>query len=370
MIPAQLRRKAGAIMMHRLRRPARCLPEPEMTLFAVATLAPVGLLVLAAVAGGLWVWAALGYITVFAAFLDRFVPHVVPDPPKGAEFPTGARLSEILGVAHFALLAVALWAMVKSGFGPAEKAGALVAFALFFGQISHPNAHELIHRPERAARALGRWVYISLLFGHHASAHVLVHHVHVGGTNDPNSAPRGMGFYRFFLKAWAGSFRAGLRAETARRARASRALSPMGHPYVIYCIGAAVLLWLAHSLYGPWGVAAYLVIAFYAQVQILLADYVQHYGLRRALGENGKPEPVSDAHSWNARHWFTSAMMVNAPRHSDHHLRPSRPYPGLRLREGMPMLPHSLPVMAVLALFPPIWRRVMARALGRMEKTG
>lgn len=341
-----------------------------MTLFAIATLAPVGLLALAAVMGGIWVWAALGYVTLFAATLDRALPYLVPDPPKGAEFPTGARLSEVLGVAHFALLALAGWATVSGGLAPVEKAGALVAFGLFFGQISHPNAHELIHRPEQHARALGRWIYISLLFGHHASAHLLVHHVHVASDGDPNSAPRGVGFYRFAARAWIGSFRAGLRAETVRRARTSRALSPLSHPYVIYGAGSAVFLWLAHSLFGPWGVAAYLGIAFYAQVQILLADYVQHYGLRRALGENGKPEPVGDAHSWNSRHWFSSAMMLNAPRHSDHHLRPSRPYPGLRLREGMPMLPHSLPVMAMLALFPPIWRRVMARSLGRQDKTG
>ena len=78
---------------------------------------------------------------------------------------------------------------------------------------------------------------------------------------------------------------------------------------------------------------AFLVLAVYAQLQILLADYVQHYGLRRQTGADGRPEPVGDGHSWNTPHWFSSALMVNAPRHSDHHLHPTRPYPGLRLRE-------------------------------------
>jgi alkane 1-monooxygenase len=32
----------------------------------------------------------------------------------------------------------------------------------------------------------------------------------------------------------------------------------------------------------------------------------------------------------------------------------------------MPVWPHSLPVMAVIALIPPLWRRVMARALNRL----
>jgi alkane 1-monooxygenase len=98
-----------------------------------------------------------------------------------------------------------------------------------------------------------------------------------------------------------------------------------------------------------------------------MADYIQHYGLRRALTTSGKPEPVENAHSWNAPHWFSSSLMVNAPRHSDHHMNPARPYPALRLCDSMPMLPHSLPVMAVIALFPPLWRRVMRRALARLD---
>jgi alkane 1-monooxygenase len=50
--------------------------------------------------------------------------------------------------------------------------------------------------------------------------------------------------------------------------------------------------------------------------------------------------------------------MLNAPRHSDHHAHPSRPYAVLRLSDG-PLLPRSLPVMAGVALFPRRWRRMM-----------
>ena len=52
--------------------------------------------------------------------------------------------------------------------------------------------------------------------------------------------------------------------------------------------------------------------------------------------------------------------MLNAPRHSDHHSRPGVAYPGLRLDETrMPTLPHSLPVMALIALWPAKWRQIM-----------
>lgn len=341
----------------------------QMTLFATATILPLALIALAAGLGGVWPWAALLYMTLFTAGLDRYVPRLLPEAPDGAEFPSGKRLSVALGLLHLALLVLVL-ATAGGDLAPLSRIVTLIAAGLWFGQVSHPNAHELIHRPERLARLLGRVAYASLLFGHHASAHLLVHHVHVGTGNDPNSAPKGLGFYRFFARAWTGSFRAGWRAENALRARAKTAKHPLTHPYLLYAAVGLITLRLSLMLGGAPGLAGWLFLCLYAQMQILLADYVQHYGLRRALRDTGKPEPVSDAHSWNSPHWFSSALMVNAPRHSDHHLHPTRPYPGLRLRDEMPILPHSLPVMAVIALVPPLWRRVMARELGRLPRSG
>ena len=70
-------------------------------------------------------------------------------------------------------------------------------------------------------------------------------------------------------------------------------------------------------------------------------------------------EPVGTQHSWNSPHYFSSALMLNATRHSDHHAHPARPYPALALPGDAPLLPRSLPVMATIALVPPLWRRLM-----------
>jgi alkane 1-monooxygenase len=59
-------------------------------------------------------------------------------------------------------------------------------------------------------------------------------------------------------------------------------------------------------------------------------------------------------------------MMLNAPRHSDHHMHPTRSFPTLELSgNDMPMLPHALPVMACLALVPKLWRRIMDRRVAK-----
>ncbi len=46
-------------------------------------------------------------------------------------------------------------------------------------------------------RVLGIWAYASVLFAHHTSAHVLVHHVRVATRADPSTARRGESLYRF-----------------------------------------------------------------------------------------------------------------------------------------------------------------------------
>ncbi len=166
----------------------------------------------------------------------------------------------------------------------------------------------------------------------------------------------GRGFYRFALTASIAEFRAGWQAETRRRATLPRGV----HPYMVYLAGAGFSVLLAASLGGGFAVVALLVISVHAQMQLLLSDYVQHYGLERKTGPDGRLEPMGPQHAWNAPHPYSGAMMVNAPRHSDHHMHPGRAFPHLQhTPDSMPTLPHALPVMGAIALVPPLWRRMM-----------
>lgn len=338
-----------------------------MILFTLATSVPFALVALASLWNGAFGWLALGYMTVLVFVLDRLVARQAVNADPEAEFPNAPVLLIGLGVAHLALLGLATWAAGgPSGLTGVQRVVIMLSAGLVFGQISHPVAHELIHQSPRAHRLLGRLIYTSLLFGHHASAHLQVHHRHVGSDSDPNSARLGTGFYRFALRAGPASFVAGMRAENAMSRRAGRPV--WRHPYALYLGGALACVGAVLATLGASGLAAFVAICLYAQLQILLSDYVQHYGLRRRVLASGALEPVGPQHSWNAPEWFSSAVTLNAPRHSDHHVTPSRPYPALQLnREDMPCLPRSLPVMAVLALVPPIWRRVMDRRCARWQ---
>jgi len=335
--------------------------------FALASLAPVALLAGATLVGGAWIWAALIYMTVFAFFMDQAIARIDPPSDPTRELPSADWLSATLAVCHFVLLALAIRALATGGLGFWPGFGLYVAASLFFGQVSNSNAHELIHRGNRLLFNLGKWVYISLLFGHHTSAHTKVHHRYAASEKDPNTARPGESYYRFAPCAWVGSFVEGYRHDRADLERRGRGGIT---PYPVYVGGGLALLALSGLAFGWAGVMAHLGLAAYATAQLLLSDYVQHYGLQRTRRADGKLEPIGPAHSWNSRHWFSSHLMLNAPRHSDHHAHPSRPYPSLRLPAAAeaPRLPGSLPAMAVLALFPTLWRRRMGRALAKWEK--
>jgi alkane 1-monooxygenase len=334
----------------------------RLCLFAAATLTPLGLFGLGIWLGGGWALAGLIYMTVFAPGLDQIAGPALEEAAEGVEFPAGDGLLVVLALAAVALLPAVVWAVAASDLPLWVRLALFLGAGFWLGQVANPAAHELIHRADRGLFRLGVLVYALLLFGHHASAHRLVHHAHAASLEDPNTARSGEGYYRFALRAWVGSFRRGYAAETERR-RAKGGL----HPYGIYSGIALLALGCGYAIAGGWGVLVWLGLAAHAQSQLLLSDYVQHYGLLRARRADGRLEPVGPRHSWNAPHWFSSAYMLNAPRHSDHHAHPARPYPALRLpeAEAAPMLPWPLPFACLIALVPPLWKRAIRPHLNR-----
>jgi len=336
-------------------------------LFFAITLAPAPLLFMAVIKGGFWIPTALIYMTLFALICDETFELDFTKP--GNDIAAREALPILLGITHFALLALAIYALSSPALGIISKFVLFFAFGLFFGMISHANAHELIHRTDRLHNRLGKWVFISMLFGHHTSAHLLVHHPFVATPKDPNSARANESFYHFLRRAGIDEFRAGLSAENTRLRKRGLSAFSLRNPYWQYCLGALAGVIIVYLFAGIVGVFAYLALSAYAQSQMLIIDYIQHYGLQRKLLDSGKYEPVNHRHSWNAPHWFSAFMTLNAPRHSDHHANPAKPYTDLDgYRDTAPQLPHSIPHMAAIALWPRKWRVKMNPLLKQWQE--
>lgn len=286
--------------------------------FSFASLTPAVLLMIACIWGGIWSVFALGSITAFVFVMDRTTARLMPN----TEQTSSLALMWLLGAAHFTLWGLGLWAI---GANPIldtlDKVLLLIGLGLYFGQVSNSVAHELIHKPARGPRRLGIAIYGSLLFAHHTSAHMRVHHVWVATPKDPSTARLGEGFWRYLLRAWIGSFAAGKQAED--HLRHAHALPFWTHPYMAYFGLSLGAISFSLSISGWSGLIALLTVSAHAQVQLYLSDYVQHYGLERHIRTSGKPVPVGLEHSWNAPNWYSSTMMLNAPHHSDHHINPT-----------------------------------------------
>lgn len=337
---------------------------PVIARYACATLPPAILIAL-----GATVWApggllALVWLTLLAAAMDHLLA-----PPRRAgpdHTPWSDHLALVLAGAHLVLLPLVLMAMGDADRSPGAKLALILGLASFMGQVSHPNAHELIHRKGRVARGVGAVVYTSVGFGHHVSAHRLVHHRHVGTALDPNTPRPGEGVWAYLPRAWRGSFMAGLACEHDRWDRQARPRASLRHPYAFWLGGAMLALVGAATIAGGPGTLAWLFLALLFGAQVLMSDYIQHYGLYRKTLSNGRVEPVAAHHSWNAPQGFSSYLMMNAPAHSEHHMHPDRSYHRLDPQANGPILPWPLPVMAMLALIPPVWHRVMDRRAARV----
>ncbi|MDG3040743.1 alkane 1-monooxygenase [Roseicyclus marinus] len=332
---------------------------PVIARYAFITLTPAMLI---AVGATLWPGAgllALLWLTLIAAAMDRLLDAPVAN--DGDHAPWSDRLALTLGGVHLVLVPLVLLTLDDPDRSAAQKIVLFLALASFAGQVSHPNAHELIHRKSALLRGIGAAVYTSVGFGHHVSAHRLVHHAHLGTPDDPNTPRPGESFWTYLPRAWRGSFAAGLICEFAKLERRGRPANDPRNPYAIWIGGAAVSLALATGFVGAIGTLGWVVLVLLFGGQVLMSDYIQHYGLQRLTLPNGRVEPVAAHHSWNAPQGFSSYLMLNAPAHSEHHMHPDRPYDRLDPQADVPTLPHSMPVMAMLALVPSAWRRVMDR---------
>ena len=91
-------------------------------------------------------------------------------------------------------------------------------------------------------------------------------------------------------------------------------------------------------------------------------NYLEHYGLLRQRVNSGgreRYERVEPRHSWNSNNVATNVLLYHLQRHSDHHANPTRRYQALRDFREAPALPTGYAGMILLALVPPVWRRVM-----------
>lgn len=330
------------------------------------TLMPVGwMLGRATGLADLMAWYPVLWIFGLIPLLDYAVGRDTANPDEATE--TAVMQNELYYRA-LTLLAVPIqvlllawggWIFVHSDLGFCGLLGWLVSMGVVSGINAINIAHELIHRRGRLEPWAGGVLLSLVAYGGFKVEHVRSHHLHVSTPHDASSARYGQSVYSFLPHAWKWNFLNAWRLEAERLQRRELPVLHWRNElvwwYGLTLTVAVVMTWA----YGWLGLVFFAGQSFVALTELEIINYVEHYGLHRRRGDDGRYERTNHQHSWNSSYLVTNLFLFQLQRHSDHHAHPARRYQVLRHFDDSPQLPGGYGAMVLLALVPPLWRRVM-----------
>lgn len=339
--------------------------QPSHALPFWLSLALVPLPILGAVMGGWWVlltplctWFLFSIIDSFTGLNEE---NADTETPEAALY--WYRAITLIWIPIQVLLLFGLLAYMPGAdhLGTWEKIGVFFGVGVLTGTVGINYSHELMHQRNRLERWLADILLAMVLYSHFRSEHLLVHHRYVGTAKDPVTARYNEGFHQFYPRVLRGSLLSSFNAEKAMLARKGLPWHHRSNPFWRYWALQLTMLFLAFAIGGWSGLGLFLVQAGVAIWQLELVNYVEHYGLTRKHLGDGKYEHVQPRHSWNAAQKASNWLLINLQRHSDHHYKPDRRFPLLQTydEDEAPLLPYGYPVMTVMAMIPPLWRRFM-----------
>lgn len=309
-------------------------------------------------AGPLWPIADIIVFLITLIGAERFSPRRCPPQPS---ILGRYRLLPIfyiplqLGVtiwAIFMAVATSLPGLLVLAFSVGVTAGV-------FGMLC---AHELAH----SRRRFDRFVALAMLTGmsnrQFRIAHIFGHHRRAATEHDAATARLGESFYAFLVRTLPCQWKEAWEFE--RRRCASRALGQMGNR-ALQDVIATILVYAAIAMFfGTAGVTFFFAENIVAITVLELFNYIAHYGLIRV---DAQKAPLPDTCSWNSSSELANLLIFNMGRHSDHHRQPTASYQALSGLSGTPELPFGYAGSILLALVPPLWRRVMNPRVLRLQ---
>ncbi len=307
----------------------------------------------------------LGYVV--NPILDWVLGEDTNNPPEAVILqldrdPFYRALTYIVVPLHFvSLIGAAWWAGTQSlswwGFlGLAVVAGITSGLGINTG-------HELGHKKSKLERTLAKIVLAVPVYGHFWIEHNRGHHRDVSTPEDPASSRMGESIYRFARREIPGAFRRAWAIEKDRLERRGKSAWDPNNQ-ILQSMSLSVVLQVGLLLAFGWKMIPFLIVHnVFAWWQLTSANYVEHYGLLRLKDENGRYERCQPHHSWNSNHIFSNLVLFHLERHSDHHAHPLRRYQSLRHFDNLPSLPSGYFGSYLLAWVPPLWYRVMDKAL-------
>jgi len=334
----------------------------------IPVLVPASWAGVAVTGSGLFWWSGPTLVFVLIPLLDVVVGPDSENPPDSAlawlEHDRFYRWAIYLYLpAQYVSLMLACWFWSGGGgvvLNDLDKLGLMLTVGGVAG-VAINAAHEMGHQRAQSERWLSKVALAQTGYGHFFVEHNRGHHAWVATPEDPASARLGENLFLFHFRSVFGSLRSAWRIERRRLARCGKSAWTLRNDALNSWLMTVALFASLVTAFGagvlPWLIGQ-------AVVGFLLLEtinYLEHYGLRRQHRPDGSYEKVRPSHSWNSNSVISNVFLFHLQRHSDHHANPQRRYQALCHAEEAPQLPAGYATMVLVALFPPLWRRLMDR---------
>ena len=262
--------------------------------------------------------------------------------------------------AQFVVTIWGAWVAVNGNLSVIEMVGLVITVGVING-IAINTAHELGHKRGELERMLAKVTLAPVAYGHFFVEHNRGHHKNVATPDDPASSKMGETFWAFLPRTMVGSLRSAWKIEKERLARNHKKTWSLDNDNLqawamTIVLFGALTLWL-----GPKALPFLLLQAFYGASLLEVVNYLEHYGLLRKRGKDGRYERCRPEHSWNSNHTVTNVFLYQLQRHSDHHANPTRRFQALRHFDESPQLPSGYASMILIAYVPWLWFKQMDR---------
>jgi alkane 1-monooxygenase len=265
----------------------------------------------------------------------------------------------------YSLLAYALYVVTSISIETYEFNGIFFSVGIVLAVNGINVAHELGHRQNTNERFLGKALLLPALYMHFYIEHNFGHHLHAATKEDPATARYNQTVYSFWFTSIFRQYISAWNIQKKLLKNNGCAFISFKNDMVWYTILQVIYLFAIYYFLGYTAFILVLLSAIVGFVLLETVNYIEHYGLLRLKTNSGRYERVKEIHSWNSNHIIGRIVLYELTRHSDHHYKTSKKYQILDCHEESPQMPYGYPTSMVLAMFPPLWFRVMNKRVPR-----
>lgn len=326
----------------------------------------LGLLILAAyqfTGIHVFLWGGPALVYGIIPLLDRIIGTDANNPPESvvAQLESDSYYRFIVYAYIPSQFLVTIWGAVIAVSGNLngwDLTGLVLSVGAING-IAINTGHELSHKRDELGRWMAKLTLAPVAYGHFFVEHVRGHHKNVATPEDPASSKMGETFWAFLPRTMIGSVISAWEIEKERLQRQGKGVWSLSNDN-LQAWGLTVVFFGVLTAWLGWAALPFLLLqAFYGASLLEVINYIEHYGLLRQKGADGRYVRCMPEHSWNSNHIVTNLFLYQLQRHSDHHAHPTRSFQALRHFEESPQLPSGYASMLIPAYIPALWFRQM-----------